>query len=106
MNHLENLTPEEAHSLLVLRAGITEDLRRLNKETHEDVFVVNYECTRHIHMTKRAFWKFAELLNADISKIINTTSKGKKFYEHYFTYELFSEPYKVFCIEDIKENER
>ena len=70
MNNLENMTIEEAHSLLVMRSDIVEQLIKLDKIVEGEVFVMGTDRERRIFLTEKAFMKFAKLFGKETDNIL------------------------------------
>jgi len=100
---LKNLTKEEAHDLLVLRAGCKLDLKKLYDETNYRVFVGLVEITKDIHVQDEAFWKFVELLKPCIIHFEHDNGYRKEYTKAEFEYELFGEPWKIFSLLKVEE---
>ena len=96
MNNLENMTIEEAHSLLVMRSDIVEQLIKLDKIVEGEVFVMGTDRERRIFLTEKAFMKFAKLFGKETDNILNVDDSE----ELYFFYTLHEKEYVIFCLPD------
>lgn len=95
MNNLDNMTIEEAHSLLVMRSGITERIIALGNLTEREIFIDGLSRDRSVFLTEDAFMKFAELFEKEI--IYEDVDSCQ---EAYFYYTLHDKKYKIYCLLD------
>lgn len=95
MNDLENMTIEEAHSLLVMRSDIIEENIKLDKYTKGEIFIFGTLRFREIFLTEEAFIKFAGLFGKEI---IHESDDG--WHEAHFFYTLHEREYKIYCLPD------
>ena len=92
------MTREEAHDLLVLRAGCKIDLKRLYEQTNYKVFVGLAEITKDIHVQDEFFWKLVELLKPSIIHFEHGTGHREEYTKAEFEYELYGEPWMIFAL--------
>lgn len=90
------MTREEAHDLLVLRAGCKIDIKRLYEQTNYKMFVGFADITKDIHVQDEFFWKLVELLKPSIIRFEHDT--GDRYTKAEFEYELYGEPWMIFAL--------
>lgn len=103
MNDLENMTIEEAHSLLVMRSNIVEELIKLERHTKGEIFIMGTSRFREIFLTEEAFMKFAALFGKEIIHDCDNEfldDDGNTWHEAHFFYTLHEREYKIYCLPD------
>jgi len=86
---VKTINKEEAHNLLVLKAGDIERANRLKEKTDGDLFLDAYECQRLICVTSKFFDRLMELFEPEVT--IDDSEMPKRW----FMYELYGQEYKI-----------